>query len=366
MCKVSVIVPVYNTEKYIRSCLESLAAQTMGDLEVVVVNDGSTDGSLVIAEEFAAKYNWFRVFSIKKRGVSHARNYGAEQSRGEYLAFVDSDDEVEPDYCQAMYEKAIQDGNDLVLCWVDRYMVRNGQIRHETVPTTLVKEDNFHITDKPYILAKFTVSVWNELIKRELFFQVLFLENMTFAEDRLLSVKLCILAQRIGTVKRFLYHYYACHLGVTSRFGWERLSWVTCIEQMTRFMWEQGLNETLYAEFEYQCISYSIIAQRRVIRKGDGVWEAKVAFVRKTQRFLRVHYPNWRKNKYYLDLLAEHMRHFRPAYYNYGELHLLVLLYLSRFLPAVLYKQVLRTDHVLVFVCRYVRWVLFGNFESKG
>ena len=82
VCKVSVIVPVYNTEKYLRNCLESLAAQTLDDMEVVVVNDGSTDGSLAIAEEFAARYDWFHVFSTENRGVSHARNYGAKMSRG--------------------------------------------------------------------------------------------------------------------------------------------------------------------------------------------------------------------------------------------------------------------------------------------
>ena len=82
MCKVSVIVPVYNVEKYLRACLESLAAQTLDDIEIIVVNDGSTDGSLAIAEEFAAKYPWFRVFSTENKGVSHARNYGAQMSQG--------------------------------------------------------------------------------------------------------------------------------------------------------------------------------------------------------------------------------------------------------------------------------------------
>ena len=82
MCKVSVIVPVYNTERYLRACLESLAAQTLDDIEIIVVNDGSTDGSLAIAEEFAAKRSWFKVYSTENKGVSHARNYGAKMSQG--------------------------------------------------------------------------------------------------------------------------------------------------------------------------------------------------------------------------------------------------------------------------------------------
>lgn len=366
MCKVSVIVPVYNVEKYLRACLESLAAQTLDDIEVVVVNDGSPDGSLAVAEEFAEKYSWFRVFSTENRGVGYARNYGAKMSRGEYLAFVDSDDEVEPDYCQAMYEKAVQDGNDMVLCWADRFALRDGQIIHNNVISSLVKEDNFCVADKPYILAKFTVHMWNKLIKRELFFRVLFAEGMPFSQDRLCSVELCCLAQKIGTVKRFLYHYYASHMGVTSRFGWERLAWVKCIEQMTDFMRERDLEETLYAEFEYQCIFYCIEAQKRIVRKSDGVWAAKVSFVRETQRFLRENYPDWRKNRYYLESLAEHVRHFRPAFYNYGERHLLILLYLSRSLPQILYDQIRRADRVLVFACRYVRWARLVSTGGKG
>ena len=82
MCKVSVIVPVYNTERYLRACLESLAAQTLDDIEIIVVNDGSTDGSLAIAEEFAAKRSCFKVYSTENKGVSHARNYGAKMSQG--------------------------------------------------------------------------------------------------------------------------------------------------------------------------------------------------------------------------------------------------------------------------------------------
>ena len=99
MCKVSVIVPVYNKEPYLRACLDSLAAQTLDDVEIIVVDDGSTDGSLAIAREYEhLESPRFRVFSIENRGVSHARNYGAKIAGGGYLAFVDGDDEVEPDY----------------------------------------------------------------------------------------------------------------------------------------------------------------------------------------------------------------------------------------------------------------------------
>ena len=94
MCKVSVIVPVYNAGKYFRACLDSLSVQTLDSMEVIIINDGSTDGSLAAANEFASRYPWFRVYSTQNMGVSHARNCGISKVRGDYVAFVDSDDSV--------------------------------------------------------------------------------------------------------------------------------------------------------------------------------------------------------------------------------------------------------------------------------
>lgn len=185
MCNVSVVVPVYNTEKYLRACLDSLAVQTLDDMEVVVVNDGSTDGSLTIAEEFAEKYPWFKVCSTESKGVSHARNYGAACSRGQYITFVDSDDDVEPDYCKAMYEKAVRDGNDVVMCRLDHIVDHNGQAEHITYPKTFWEEDNFRLCDHPELFANMSTGPYNKLVKRELFFSVRFDEDIRYIEDHL-------------------------------------------------------------------------------------------------------------------------------------------------------------------------------------
>ncbi|MDD4509937.1 MAG: glycosyltransferase, partial [Oscillospiraceae bacterium] len=117
MRKISVIVPVYNVERYLRTCMDSLVNQTLEDIEIIVVNDGSPDNSLSILEEYEKKYaEKVSVYSIENHGVSYARNYGADRAEGEYLLFVDSDDFVEPQMCEMLYEKAVNDGNDLVLC----------------------------------------------------------------------------------------------------------------------------------------------------------------------------------------------------------------------------------------------------------
>lgn len=358
MCKVSAIVPVYNGEKYLRACLESLTAQTLEDIEVIIVNDGSTDGSLAIAEEFAASYDWFRVFSTENRGVSHARNYGAEQSGGEYLAFVDSDDEVEPNYCRVMYEKAMRDSNDVVMCRIEYIKRSNGQIKHTTSSGAFWEEDNFRLVEHPKLMAQMSTSPFNKLVRRELFFKVRFPEDISYAEDISYTVRLFCLAENIGTEKQILYHYYRVHNGVTSRFGSERLTQMPCMEQIQRFMENNGLNDLFHLELGVLYLRLFDEYLRLLMPHDGDDWDIRLRFVHQTQTFLKEYCPNWRRNPYYRKRMRERAKRFRPVYYNYGKTHMLLLLYLSRFLPAVLYKQILRADHVLVYLCRRLRWTL--------
>ena len=113
--KVSVIVPVYNAEKYLRRCLEGLCHQTLTDIEIICVDDCSTDRSLEILREYAAKYPQLRVHACEKNcGESVARNFGLRLAQGEYLGFVDNDDEVDLDFFRQLYDKASSKNLDIV------------------------------------------------------------------------------------------------------------------------------------------------------------------------------------------------------------------------------------------------------------
>lgn len=101
---ISIIVPVYNVEKFLPQCLDSLVNQTYRDIEIIGVNDGSTDGSLVILEQYAAKDERIKIISRKNRGASESRNESIEQAHGEWLMFVDSDDWLEPNTCERVME----------------------------------------------------------------------------------------------------------------------------------------------------------------------------------------------------------------------------------------------------------------------
>ena len=117
MPKVSIIVPIYNVEGYIEKCLETLVNQTLEDIEIILVNDGSTDNSELIAKRFFEKYPEKIVYLEKENGgLSDARNYGIPYSKGEYIAFLDSDDYVEKNMYEEMYELAKRENSDMVQC----------------------------------------------------------------------------------------------------------------------------------------------------------------------------------------------------------------------------------------------------------
>lgn len=111
---ISIIVPIYNREKWLRNCLDSISSQTFKEWECILVNDGSTDNSLKIAQEYAANDERFIVFSQENQGVSAARNLGLDHAQGKWLAFVDSDDEIAPDYLEILHKIGEDNNADLV------------------------------------------------------------------------------------------------------------------------------------------------------------------------------------------------------------------------------------------------------------
>lgn len=116
MSEVSIIIPVYNTEQYLRDCLSSVLAQTFADFEAIVVNDGSTDGSAAIIRDFAKRDNRFTIVEQQNKGLSEARNAGLKVARGQWITFVDSDDMVAPDFLQVLTDAAKEAQADIACC----------------------------------------------------------------------------------------------------------------------------------------------------------------------------------------------------------------------------------------------------------
>ena len=114
MAKVSLVVPIYNSSKYLNKCIDSLVNQTLKDIEIILINDGSTDKSEKIIKEYNDKR--IKYISKKNEGIGKTRNRGIKEATGEYIAFVDSDDYLNEHFCEYMYKKAHADKCDLVIC----------------------------------------------------------------------------------------------------------------------------------------------------------------------------------------------------------------------------------------------------------
>lgn len=138
--KVSVIVPVYNVEKYLERCLESLINQTLKDIEIIAVNDGSTDNSLGILNKYAKNDNRIKVINKENTGVSDCRNIAMKQIQGEYLTFVDSDDWIDNNALEIMYTKAEEEKSDLVMCTYMREFEKHSKEKIFDMPKTVVYE----------------------------------------------------------------------------------------------------------------------------------------------------------------------------------------------------------------------------------
>ncbi|MCL2677179.1 MAG: glycosyltransferase, partial [Streptococcaceae bacterium] len=126
MPEISIIIPVYNTEKFLVDCLNSVLAQTFSDFEVLLINDGSTDESLEICQSYTKKDERLKIFSQENQGQGTARNRGLDEAQGNYITFIDSDDFVKPDYLQVLYDALMKNQADLSSCMMGSYSKKKG------------------------------------------------------------------------------------------------------------------------------------------------------------------------------------------------------------------------------------------------
>ena len=203
--KISVIVPVYNVENYLEKCLNSLVNQTLEEIEILVINDGSTDDSQEIIDEFQEKFpQKIKAFSKENGGLSDARNFGIDRASGNFLAFVDSDDYVSENMLQEMYDLAIKNEAEIVICNLQK-VDENGNVTQKLtqIPNFSEKidmEKNFSVfSDLSYFAC-------NKIFKKELFDGKRFQKGMHF-EDIELIPKILLQCKTLAKTDAFHYQY---------------------------------------------------------------------------------------------------------------------------------------------------------------
>lgn len=196
---ISVIVPIYNVKEYLRKCLDSLSAQTFKEIEFLLIDDGSSDSSGEIADQYTTDSR-FCVFHTENHGLAAVRNFGIEKARGQYIMFVDSDDYVASEFCELPYKAAIDADADLVIFGFVEERRHNEKVLKPT------KEIPSGIIDELTAYECGDVAAWNKLYKKALFIDVRFPEGR-ISEDTATTYKIVHAANRIYYLNNYLYYY---------------------------------------------------------------------------------------------------------------------------------------------------------------
>ncbi|CAA6812760.1 MAG: FIG00855465: hypothetical protein [uncultured Sulfurovum sp.] len=202
---ISLIIPVYNVEQYLEKCLDSVVIQTLKNIEIITINDGSNDNSIKILEQYAKKDSRIKIIDQGNKGLSEARNSGIVNSEGEYLAFLDSDDYIDSIMLETMYNKAKNDKLDIVICGFSQVDTK-GNILYQTVMKNEIF-DNDYICSR-MLSSKITSMACNKIFKKDLFIKnkLLYPKDL-YHEDVAITYKLFIKSQKIGSVSENFYNW---------------------------------------------------------------------------------------------------------------------------------------------------------------
>ena len=287
MPKVSIIVPVYNVEKYIEKCLTSLVNQTLEDIEIIVVNDGSKDNSKKIIEEFIQRYQKKIVYLEKENGgLSDARNYGIPYAKGEYIAFLDSDDYVEKDTYKRMYELAKKEKSDMVECdfyweYPNKTKIDTGEIYH----------------NKKEMLEKVRVVAWNKLIKREILekSKIEFPKGYRY-EDVEFTYKLIPYLEKVSFLKEPCIHYIQRENSISNLQNARTKEIFDVLEHVINYYKDKNIYDEYEQQLEYIYARYLLCSSLlRIVKIKDK--ETRNNLLDVTWKKLNAKFPNWKENK---------------------------------------------------------------------
>lgn len=284
MAKVSLIVPIYNSSKYLKKCINSLLNQTLKDIEIILINDGSKDESDKIIKEYKDKR--IKYISKENEGIGKTRNRGIKEATGEYIAFVDSDDYLNEQFCEHMYNKAHQDNCDLVIC--DFYEVRGNlqEIRFKDFADTSLK-------DNPNIINNINLGPCNKLYSLDMLKKnkIYFEENLKY-EDAPFVIKAIKNAKKIGKVNKYLTYYVIHENSETTT----RDNRIFDILEICKIIINE-LNEPYYQKQLTSLITMILLdycSQQRYVKDG----KQRKKFINKSFELLDELDKNWRKCNY--------------------------------------------------------------------
>ena len=263
---ISVIVPVYNAEKYLHRCIDSILVQSFTDFELLLINDGSKDNSGKICDEYAAKDSRIRVFHKENGGVSSARNLGLDNAKGDYIMFVDSDDYMFPEMCELMVATIESKRTDLAVCGTTE--TGGGYwcpVADKDYTLTQLKDSFVELLHTELLSPP-----WNKIFKRSIIDGQRFFEGVSFGEDLIFNLEYIDKCDKISFIKESPFFHEkdnACSLVV--KFSRNRLTDIEKVwKTITLFV---PYKPCLYNKYFRDIVVYA----RQLLKSGNFSWIAK-------------------------------------------------------------------------------------------
>ena len=285
MKKITIIVPVYNAENYLKKCLDSLVKQTLKDIDIIVINDGSTDKSMKIIEKYCIQYDNVRMISRENRGISYSRNEGIKLAKTPYIAFVDSDDYVELDMYEKLYNLITKDESSIAICnykfFDDKHNFVNKNIEINCKITSL--------QENPTLIWKMDYMPWNKLYKKDLFDDICFPLDTKY-EDLEAILKVFSKAKKVSFTNEHLYNYYLNPKGETGTISKTVYDIFKILNNLYDYFYNKS--KIININFKILYVSKVFVYNRYILNTGNRNFSMEYISTGYDQ--IKMHYKIWK------------------------------------------------------------------------
>lgn len=291
-CKLSIIVPVYGVEKYIDKCLDSLVKQSLKEIEIIVVNDGTKDNSQKIIDKYVKKYpDKIKSYIKENGGQGSARNYGLKKATGEYIGYVDSDDFVEKDMYKKLYDKAKENNYDIVVC--GNYNVSE-DYQNKNIDAFI---NNYNTDLENIFFGK--MAVWNKIYKRDILIKnKLEFKEKVWYEDLAFTLKAIMNSNTFAFIDEPLYDYLIREGSTMNNSNVQRnLEILDAFDDILSYI-KHNKKEEYFDKVEFLAIDHIYISAIVRILKANADNKIKKETVNELICYMNKNFPNYKNNKY--------------------------------------------------------------------
>ena len=290
--KLSIIVPVYGVEKYIDKCLNSLVKQSLKEIEIIVVNDGTKDNSQKIIDKYVKKYpDKIKSYIKENGGQGSARNYGLKKATGEYIGYVDSDDFVEKDMYKKLYNKAKENNYDIVVC--GNYNVSE-DYQNKNIDAFI---NNYNTDLENIFFGK--MAVWNKIYKRDILIKnKLEFKEKVWYEDLAFTLKAIMNSNTFAFIDEPLYDYLIREGSTMNNSNVKRnLEILEAFNDILSYI-QHNKKEEYFSKIEFLAIDHIYISAIVRVLKAEADDKIKRETINKLIDYMNKKFPNYKNNKY--------------------------------------------------------------------